>query len=82
MEKDNREDEIRNRKKAYDEGIAKHNGLRAEAETNPTYIGCKEAWGRFLKGELTAAELAEHIRKLAESDETITDLYDEETEEG
>jgi hypothetical protein len=57
MERVDWESEISQRKKAYDEGIARHTERSFADRNDPQYIKSRELWKRYLAGEITAKEL-------------------------
>ncbi len=82
MAKDSWENEVSERKTAYQEGIERHNERCVDVESNPTYAKCRKGWIKFIRGEFTSQQLEEYLGVNETNGEEIKELFDGQDEFG
>jgi hypothetical protein len=68
MEQANWENEIQNRKKAYQAGIMRHNEKCDQSREDIRYTESRRLWGEFKKGNLTAEGLKNNLQRFIETE--------------
>lgn len=78
MARDNQKDEVEERKKAYEEGIKRHNEGGINFRDDTTYKRCRELWKEFQAGRITADQLQEYLGEDAlelSEEQDIADMF-------